>query len=57
VIDSATGEIHRAEIFAAVLGASSFIYAEAIGSQALPDWIAAHVIALTLLGASDRVEG
>ena len=29
VIDVATGEIHRAEIFVAVLGASSFIYAEA----------------------------
>jgi transposase len=32
VIDAATGEIQRAEIFVAVLGASSFIYAEATGS-------------------------
>src|SRR5271165_1533876 len=54
VIDAATGEIHRAEIFVAVLRASSFIYAEATGSQALPDWIAAHVNALTVLGGVPR---
>ena len=54
VIDGATGEIHRAEIFVAVLGASSFIYAEAIPSQTLPDWIAAHVNALTALGGVPR---
>jgi transposase len=50
VIDAATGEIHRAEIFVAVLGASSFIYAEATASQALPDWIGAHVNALNAIG-------
>ena len=43
VFDGATGEVLRAEIFVAVLGASSFIYAEATWSQALPDWIAVHV--------------
>jgi transposase len=48
------GEIHRAEIFVAVLGASSFIYAEATGSQALADWIGAHVNALTGLGGVPR---
>src|SRR5271168_2908632 len=54
VIDAATGEIHRAEIFVAVLGASSFIYAEATASQALADWIGAHVNALTDLGGVPR---
>ena len=54
VIDAATGEIQRAEVFVAVLGASSFIYAEATASQALPDWIAAHVNALTALGGVPR---
>ena len=54
VIDGATGEIRRAEIFVAVLGASSFIYAEATWSQTLPDWIAAHVNALTSLGGVPR---
>jgi transposase len=54
VIDAATGEIQRAEIFVAVLGASSFIYAEATASQALPDWIGAHVNALTAIGGVPR---
>jgi len=54
VFDGATGEVRRAEIFVAVLGASSFIYAEATWSQALPDWIAVHVNVLTFLGGVPR---
>lgn len=54
VVDGATGEIRGAEIFVAVLGASSFIYAEATWSQTLPDWIAAHVNALTVLRGVPR---
>ena len=54
VIDAASGEIQRAEIFVAVLGASSFIYAEATATQALPDWIAAHVNALSAIGGVPR---
>src|ERR1700757_3615224 len=54
VIDAATGEVRRAEVFVAVLGASSFIYAEATWSQALADWIGAHVNALTALGGVPR---
>jgi len=43
IINAGSGEIRRAEIFVAVLGASSYTYAEAAWSQQLPDWIAAHV--------------
>jgi transposase len=43
IVDPRTGEIVRAEIFVAVLGASNYTYAEAVPSQALPHWIAAHV--------------
>src|SRR6267378_2960498 len=43
VLDGRTGEIIPVQIFVAVLGASSFTYAEAVWSQKLPDWIAAHV--------------
>ena len=43
VINGATGEIRNAEIFVAVLGASSYVYAEATWTQQLPDWIGAHV--------------
>jgi transposase len=39
IVDRKTGEIREAEIFVAVLGASSFTYAEATWTQTLPDWI------------------
>ena len=39
VIDGATGEIQRAEVFVAVLGAASCIFAEAVWTQSLPDWL------------------
>ena len=43
VIDRLTGEIRKAQIFVAVLGASSFTFARATWTQTLPDWIDAHV--------------
>jgi len=54
VFDGATGEARRAEIFVAVLGASSYTYAEATWSQALPDWIGAHVNALAFFAGVPR---
>ncbi|MDT5275592.1 MAG: hypothetical protein QOG95_2524, partial [Mycobacterium sp.] len=54
VIDGATGEIHRAEVFVAVLGASSYIFAQATWTQSLPDWIAAHVNMLAFIGGVPR---
>jgi transposase len=54
VIDGATGEVRKAEIFVAVLGASSYTYAEATWGQTLPDWIAAHVNALAFFGGVMR---
>lgn len=50
VINQATGEVRNAQVFVAVLGASSYTYAEATWSQALPDWIAAHQRAFQFLG-------
>ena len=50
VIDPATGEVRRAHIFVAVLGASNYTYAEGRWSEALPDWIGAHVNAFTAIG-------
>jgi len=50
VIDRLTGEIRMAQIFVAVLGASSFTFAWASWTQALPDWIDAHVRALEAIG-------
>lgn len=50
VIDRATGEVREAQIFVAVLGASSYTYAEATWTQQLPDWLGSHVRALTFFG-------
>lgn len=41
VIDRHSGEIRQAQVFVAVLGASSYTFAEATWSQQLPDWLAA----------------
>lgn len=49
-VDSQTGEIYKAEIFVAVLGASNYTYVEACESQSLPNWIEAHVRALEFIG-------
>ncbi|WFU45380.1 hypothetical protein QA640_39850 [Bradyrhizobium sp. CB82] len=43
VVDRLTGERRTAQIFVAVLGASSFTYARATWTQRLADWISAHV--------------
>jgi transposase len=55
VIDRLTGEIRPAQIFVAVLGASSFTYAEATWTQTLPDWIGAHTRALTAIGGVPKL--
>ena len=43
IIDRLTGQVRPAQIFVAVLGASNFTYAEASWTQALADWIGAHI--------------
>ena len=48
--DARTGEIRAAQIFVAVMGASSYTYAEASWTQTLPDWIGSHVRALAFMG-------
>lgn len=50
VVDRLTGEVRMAQIFVAVLGASSFTFAKAGWTQSLPDWIDAHVRALESIG-------
>src|ERR1700720_3369696 len=54
VVDGLTGEIIPVQIFVAVLGASSFTYAQAVWSQKLPDWIAAHARAFAYFGGVAR---
>jgi TnpA family transposase/transposase/cell division inhibitor SulA len=54
VVDGLTGESRPVQIFVAVLGASSFTYAEAVWTQTLPDWIGAHVNAFRFFGGAAR---
>ncbi len=55
IVDSATGEVKPAELFVAVLGASSYTYTEAVPSQELPHWITAHVHAFEYLGGCPAI--
>lgn len=50
MIDGATSEVHACQLFVAVLGASSYTYAEATLTQTLPDWCASHERALRFFG-------
>src|SRR5262249_27711299 len=52
IIDPATGEIIAVELFVGVLGASSYVYAEACASQDLTAWITAHVRMVEFLGGA-----
>ena len=50
VIDGATGEAIKVQLFVAVLGASSHTWAEATWTQTLPDWIGSHTRAFAFFG-------
>lgn len=52
IIDRHTGAVREAQVFIAVLGASSYTYAEATWTQQLPDWLGSHVRALEFFGGS-----
>ena len=49
-VDRATGEIITAELFVAVLGASSRTFAVAVPDQKIPSWIKAHILAFEFYG-------
>ena len=50
VVDRRTGELRQAQVFVAVLGASSYTYAEATWTQGLADWVGSHVRAFEFFG-------
>lgn len=50
IIDPDTGEIRTAQVFVAVLGASSYTWAEATWSQQLEDWVMSHARCFQFLG-------
>lgn len=53
--DPATGEVRAAAVFVAVLGASSYTYAEATWTQGLADWIGAHLRAFEFFGGTTEI--
>jgi len=55
ITDRLTGEIRKAQIFVAVLGASNYTYAEATLSQQIEDWIGSHVRAFNFFGGVPEV--
>ena len=54
IVDASSGEETAVQIFVAVLGASSYTYAEATWTQSLPDWLGSHVRALEDFGGVPR---
>jgi transposase len=55
VVDATTGEIRRAQVFVAVLGASNYTYACATWQQTAADWVASIIAALDFMGGVPRL--
>jgi transposase len=55
IVNSHSGEIHQAQVFIAVLGASNYPYAEVTWTQRLPDWIGSHVRTCAAIGGVPEV--
>ena len=55
VVDPATGEITRTQVFVAAMGFSSYTYVEACPSQELPHWTRAHKHAFEFFGGVPHI--
>lgn len=55
VEDRETGEVRAANIFVGVLGASSYIYAEATWTQNISDWIGSHIRMFSFFGGATQI--
>jgi transposase len=55
IVNRLTGEETPTELFVAVLGASSYVYAEASPTQELPNWVGSHVRMAEFLGGSTEI--
>ena len=52
IVDRHTGEERPVDLFVAVLGASSYTYAEATATQQVPDWVGAHTRMVEYFGGA-----
>ena len=55
VVNASTGEITRAQVFVAVLGASNYTYACATATQTAADWVASIMATLEFIGGVPRL--
>ena len=56
IYDRRSGKVAlQAELFVAVLGASNYLYAEALSSQGLIHWVAAHTRAFAFIGGVPEI--
>ena len=55
VVDASSGEIRRAQVFVAVLGASNYTYACATWQQTAADWVGAIIATLTFIGGVPKL--
>ena len=55
VIDPKTGEVQRAKLFVAVLGAGSLTYVEPVFDESLPTWIRCHIRAFEFFGGVPEI--
>jgi transposase len=55
LIDASSGEVRRAQIFVAVLGASNYTYACATATQSALDWVSSIIAALEFIGGVPRL--
>ena len=55
LVDPKTGEVTRAKLFVAVLGASSLTYVEPVLDESLPTWIGCHVRAFEFFGGVPEI--
>ena len=53
--DPTTGAVSQVQVFVAVLGASSYTFAEATFTQSLPDWLGSHVRAFLFFGGLTKI--
>lgn len=54
-VNQQTGECTKAELFVGVLGYSHYLYAAALSSQSLPDWIRVHADMFEYFGGVPKV--
>lgn len=55
IVQADTGEVAYASLFVAVLGCSSYTFAEAMADETSPNWIRAHVHAYEFIGGVTEV--